>query len=125
MVALFAIDLLVSGRRPHAIEFREALGWSVFYIAVVIAFGVAFGAVAGWDYGAEYFAGYVVEKSLSVDNLFVFVVIMTTLAVPREHQQRRTSSSRRTRSRCSDCAPSSSSCPGCSTVWCTCRPAWR
>ena len=47
-----------------------------------------FGIVAGWDFGAEYFAGYVVEKSLSVDNLFVFVVIMTTFAVPAEHQQK-------------------------------------
>ena len=88
VIALFAIDLLVSGRRPHAVEFREALGWSLFYIAVAVAFGVVFGALAGWDYGAEYFAGYVVEKSLSVDNLFVFVVIMTTFAVPPEHQQR-------------------------------------
>jgi tellurite resistance protein TerC len=55
---------------------------------VAIAFGVVFGTIAGWDYGAEYFAGYIVEKSLSVDNLFVFVVIMSTFAVPPEHQQR-------------------------------------
>ena len=61
---------------------------SVFYIAVALAFGVMFGLIAGWDYGAEYFAGYVVEKSLSVDNLFVFVVIMATFVVPPEHQQR-------------------------------------
>ena len=88
IAALFAIDLLVAGRRPHAVEFKEAVAWSLFYIGVAVAFGIAFGALAGWDYGAEYFAGYVVEKSLSVDNLFVFVVIMTTFAVPREHQQR-------------------------------------
>jgi tellurite resistance protein TerC len=60
----------------------------VFYVAVAVCFGVAFGVLAGWRYGAEYFAGYIVEKSLSVDNLFVFLVIMTTFAVPREHQQR-------------------------------------
>jgi tellurite resistance protein TerC len=60
----------------------------VFYVGVAVAFGVIFGLIAGWDYGAEYFAGYVVEKSLSVDNLFVFVVIMATFAVPPEHQQR-------------------------------------
>jgi tellurite resistance protein TerC len=60
----------------------------VFYIGVAIGFGVVFGMVAGWEFGAEYFAGYVVEKSLSVDNLFVFVVIMTTFAVPAEHQQK-------------------------------------
>jgi tellurite resistance protein TerC len=47
-----------------------------------------FGLIAGWDFGAQYFAGYIVEKSLSVDNLFVFVVIMSTFAVPAEHQQR-------------------------------------
>ena len=61
---------------------------SVVYIGVAVAFGVGFGFVAGWDHGAEYFAGYVVEKSLSVDNLFVFVVIMTTFAVPAEYQQK-------------------------------------
>jgi len=89
IVVLFAVDLFVS--RPghaHAVGSREAVLASLFYIAVAIAFGVAFGAVAGWRYGAQYFAGYVVEKSLSVDNLFVFVVIMTTFAVPAEFQQR-------------------------------------
>jgi tellurite resistance protein TerC len=86
--ALFAVDLFLSGRRPHSVEFREAVGWSVFYIAVAVGFGIAFGVLAGWRYGAEYFAGYIVEKSLSIDNLFVFLVIMTTFAVPREHQQR-------------------------------------
>jgi tellurite resistance protein TerC len=85
---LLTLDLLVSGRRPHAVGFREAVGQSVFYIAVALLFGVVFGLVAGWDHGAQYFAGYVVEKSLSVDNLFVFVVIMTTFAVPAEHQQK-------------------------------------
>jgi tellurite resistance protein TerC len=88
IVALFTLDLLVSARRPHAVGFREAVGWSVFYISVAIAFGIVFGSLAGWNYGAEYFAGYVVEKSLSVDNLFVFVVIMTTFAVPAEYQRK-------------------------------------
>jgi tellurite resistance protein TerC len=88
VVALLALDLVVSGRRQTAVGFREAVAWSVFYIAVAVLFGVAFGALAGWDFGAEYFAGYVVEKSLSVDNLFVFVVIMTAFAVPAEHQQK-------------------------------------
>ncbi len=73
IAALFTLDLFSSGRRPHAVEFREAVGWSLFYIGVAVAFGVAFGVLAGWNYGAEYFAGYIVEKSLSVDNLFVFV----------------------------------------------------
>ena len=60
----------------------------MFYIAVAVAFGVVFGLVAGWEFGAQYFAGYVVEKSLSIDNLFVFVIIMSTFAVPAEHQPR-------------------------------------
>ena len=67
---------------------REAALASAFYVGMAIAFGVAFGVIAGWDFGAQYFAGYIVEKSLSVDNLFVFVVIMSTFAVPPEHQQR-------------------------------------
>ena len=89
IAALFTFDLFVS--RPghaHTVGFREAVTASVFYIGVAIAFGVVFGTIAGWDYGAEYFAGYIVEKSLSVDNLFVFVVIMSTFAVPPEYQQR-------------------------------------
>jgi tellurite resistance protein TerC len=89
IAGLFALDLFVS--RPghaHTVGFREAVLASVFYVAVAIAFGVVFGTIAGWDYGTEYFAGYIVEKSLSVDNLFVFVVIMTTFAVPAEFQQR-------------------------------------
>src|SRR5690349_24137176 len=84
---LFAIDLFVS--RPghaHTVGFREAALASVFYISVAIAFGIAFGFIAGWDLGAQYFAGYVVEKSLSVANLFVFVVIMSTFVLPAGHQ---------------------------------------
>jgi tellurite resistance protein TerC len=85
---LLAADLLVSWLRPHAVGFREAVAQSLFYIAVALVFGVVFGTIAGWDFGGQYFAGYIVEKSLSVDNLFVFVIIMTTFAVPAEHQQR-------------------------------------
>ena len=62
--------------------------WSVFYIAVALMFGVWFTFAYGGDFGLQYFAGYLVEKSLSVDNLFVFVIIMTTFAVPEEHQQK-------------------------------------
>jgi tellurite resistance protein TerC len=89
IAALFLLDLFVS--RPshsHTVGFREAVLASTFYIGVAVAFGVAFGMIAGWDFGTQYFAGYIVEKSLSVDNLFVFVVIMTTFAVPAEYQQR-------------------------------------
>lgn len=87
IVGLFAFDLF-RGSRPHAVGFKEAAGWSVFYISVALLFGVLVGVLAGWEYGTQYFAGYIVEKSLSIDNLFVFLVIMTTFAVPTEHQQR-------------------------------------
>lgn len=88
IVALLTIDLLVAARRPRVVAFREAAAWSILYVALALAFGVGVGLVSGWTYGAEYFAGYAVEKSLSVDNLFVFVIIMTTFAVPAEHQHR-------------------------------------
>ncbi|MEV4352475.1 TerC family protein [Actinoplanes sp. NPDC049596] len=87
IVALLALDLTLGVLRPHAVGFREAAAWSIFYITVAVAFGVVFGMIAGWDFGAQYFAGYIVEKSLSVDNLFVFVIIMSTFAVPEKYQQ--------------------------------------
>lgn len=88
IVALLAVDLLLATVRPHAVGYREATAWSAFYIAVAVIFGLVFASQVGWGYGAEYFAGYIVEKSLSVDNLFVFVIIMAAFAVPGEHQQR-------------------------------------
>ena len=88
VLVLLAIDLTLAIARPHQVGFREAVVFSMFYIAVAVAFGLVFASIVGWGFGGEYFAGYIVEKSLSVDNLFVFVVIMTTFAVPAEHQQK-------------------------------------
>jgi tellurite resistance protein TerC len=88
IVVLLALDLVLAAMRPHRVGFREATAWSVFYVLVAVAFGVWFAMAYGGDYGTQYFAGYIVEKSLSVDNLFVFVVIMTTFAVPEEHQHK-------------------------------------
>ncbi|WP_433293784.1 TerC/Alx family metal homeostasis membrane protein [Pseudonocardia sp. CA-142604] len=88
VVVLLVIDLVLSGIRPHRVGFREATAWSVFYVAVAVAFGVWFGMTYGGDAGTQFFAGYIVEKSLSVDNLFVFVIIMTTFAVPEEYQHK-------------------------------------
>ena len=85
---LIAFDLWQSSRKPHAVGLREAAGWSLFYIAVAVLFGVAFSLIAGWTLGAQYFAGYIVERSLSIDNLFVFVIIMSTFAVPAAQQPR-------------------------------------
>jgi tellurite resistance protein TerC len=88
LAALLGFDLLRATRRPHAVGFREAVLWSVFYIAVALLYGVAFGLFAGWGLAAQYYAGYIVEKSLSVDNLFVFLIIMSTFAVPAEQRSR-------------------------------------
>ena len=88
VLGLLAVDLVLATVRPHRVGFREATAWSVFYVAVAIGFGVWFTLTYGGDFGTQYFAGYLVEKSLSVDNLFVFVIIMTTFAVPEEHQHK-------------------------------------
>ena len=88
VVVLLAVDLVLATVRPHTVGFREAAAWSLFYVAVALGFGVVFQAQAGGEYGAEYFAGYLVEKSLSVDNVFVFVIIMQTFAVPEKHQHK-------------------------------------
>src|SRR5262245_11836148 len=86
--ALLALDLVVGTVKPHTVGFREATAWSVFLIAAAVACAVACAPCAGWDYGPEYFAGYIVEKSLSVDNLFVFVIIISTFAVPDRYQHK-------------------------------------
>jgi tellurite resistance protein TerC len=87
IIALLALDLFLGVVRPHAVGFREAAVWSIVYVGIAVAFGIVFASVAGWDFGTQYFAGYIVEKSLSVDNLFVFVIIMSTFAVPEKYQQ--------------------------------------
>jgi tellurite resistance protein TerC len=88
IVGLLALDLGLAAARPHVVKFREAAISSVIFILVAVAFGLVFSAQAGGDFGAQYFAGYIVEKSLSIDNLFVFVIIMSTFAVPEVHQQK-------------------------------------
>jgi hypothetical protein len=88
IAGLLALDWYVLGRRPHVISLGEAARWSILYIAIALSFGVAFGLLNGWDLGGQYFAGYVVEESLSVDNLFVFVLIIGSFAVPAAQQPR-------------------------------------
>lgn len=88
IVILVVLDFVTVSRKPHEVGFREAALWSIFYIAVAVAFGVAVWLWAGGQFGTEYFAAYLVEKSLSVDNLFVFVIILTQFAVPSIYHQR-------------------------------------
>lgn len=87
IAALFAVDYL-QARRPHAVHVREAAVQSAAYIAVALLFGVGVLAIGGTHAGVNYFAGYLIEKSLSVDNLFVFVVILGAFGVPPQHQQK-------------------------------------
>jgi len=87
VLALLALDFVVT-RRPHEVSMREAIGWSAFYIALPLTFAVWVWAEHGNERGLEYLTGYLVEKSLSVDNLFVFMLLLTAFAVPAALQQR-------------------------------------
>lgn len=88
IIFLLAIDLVIGALKPHAVHIKEATAWSVGYIAIALLFGLVVGQVWGWEFGSQYYAGYLVEKSLSIDNLFVFIIIMTTFAVPEKHRQK-------------------------------------
>jgi tellurite resistance protein TerC len=88
IIGLLLFDLLTSTRKAHDVSFKEATFWSVFYIAVAVAFGAWVWSDFGAQFGKEYFAAYIVEKSLSVDNLFVFLIILTNFAVPSIYHQR-------------------------------------
>ncbi|WP_428965591.1 TerC/Alx family metal homeostasis membrane protein [Micromonospora fluostatini] len=87
VLLLLALDFLVT-RRPHEVSLREAIGWSVFYIALPLAFGVWLWYEYSSQQGIEYLTGYLVEKSLSVDNLFVFMLLLAAFAVPSVLAQR-------------------------------------
>lgn len=88
MITLLLADLLIIGRRPHEPSMKEATGWVAFYILLACAFGAWVFVNYGSQYGQEFFAGWVTEYSLSVDNLFVFVIIMSRFKVPRIYQQK-------------------------------------
>jgi len=86
--AVLLVDLLIIGRRPHEPSMKEASGWVVFYVLLACAFGVWIFLDYGAQYGQEFFAGWITEYSLSIDNLFVFVIIMSRFRVPRIFQQK-------------------------------------
>lgn len=87
IIALVLFDIALT-RRPHEVSMREALAWSAFYLALPLAFGAWLWRAYGGQTGLEYLTGYLVEKSLSVDNLFIFILILSAFAVPRALQQR-------------------------------------
>lgn len=87
MVLILAFDIFIIGRRPHEPSMREA-GVSIgIYVGLAIVFGFAIWAISGPRYAAEFFAGWLTEYSLSIDNLFIFLIIMSKLKVPRHLQQ--------------------------------------
>ncbi len=88
VLGLVAFDFFMVSRTPHEVHVGEAARWSIFYIAMAILFGVGVFYFMGSQSGTEFFAAYLVEKSLSVDNLFVFAIILTQFAVPSILQQR-------------------------------------
>jgi tellurite resistance protein TerC len=88
VLLMLALDLGVFHKKAHVVHVKEALGWSAVWIALAVAFGVLVYFVYGSERALEFYAGYVIEKALSVDNLFVFVVIFTTFKIPQVSQHR-------------------------------------
>ncbi|AWW40152.1 MULTISPECIES: TerC/Alx family metal homeostasis membrane protein [Streptomyces] len=87
LAALIAVDFFI-GRKPHDVSIKEAGIWTVVWIALAALFGLGLLVFGGGQPAGEFFAGFITEKSLSVDNLFVFVLIMAKFAVPSQYQQR-------------------------------------
>ncbi|QPK80489.1 TerC family protein [Schaalia sp. ZJ405] len=87
ILTMITVDIVGHVKTPHEPTMKEAAWWSVGYIAMAVVFGGIVWAIWGGTYGQEYFAGYITEKALSIDNLFVFVIMMSSFRVPRKYQQ--------------------------------------
>lgn len=87
LATIFSVDFVVAARRPHAVSMREAGLWTTVYVSLAIVFGLFIVAAYGAEFGGQFFAGWLTEYSLSVDNLFVFAIILSRFHVPRENQQ--------------------------------------
>ncbi|GAB3151588.1 TerC family protein [Amycolatopsis sp. NPDC004378] len=88
LLALIALDLVIVDRKPHEVTTGEAARWVIFYVSCAVLFGAGVWIFAGHDPGVEFFTGYITEYSLSVDNLFIFMIIMASFKVPAIHQHR-------------------------------------
>ncbi|MEV6376495.1 TerC family protein [Micromonospora musae] len=88
LIAVLAVDLLIIGRRPHEPSVRESSLWVGFYVGLALLFGAGVWLTAGGSAAGQFYTGWLTEYSLSVDNLFVFVIIMARFAVPRQYQQK-------------------------------------
>ena len=87
-IGLVALDFLGHARNPHPPTAAEAARWTLFYVGLATVFGVGIWLTNGWLYAQEFYAGWAMEWSLSVDNLFVFILILKAFRVPRENQQK-------------------------------------
>lgn len=88
IVGLLAYDFFFHVRKPHEPTLGEAARWSALYVGIAVCFGIGVWVFGGSDSGQQYFAGYLTEKALSVDNLFVFLIILSSFSVPRKLQQK-------------------------------------
>ncbi|TDC47870.1 TerC family protein [Micromonospora sp. KC207] len=88
LTAVLVVDLLIIGRRPHEPSVRESSLWVAFYVGLALLFGAGLWIFSGPGVAGEFYTGWLTEYSLSVDNLFVFVIIMARFGVPRQYQQR-------------------------------------
>lgn len=88
VIVLITIDIVGHVRTPHAPSMKEAATWTLGYIGLALLFGLGIWAIYGPTFAAQYYAGWMTEWSLSLDNLFVFVIIMNSFRVPREYQQK-------------------------------------
>ena len=86
-VGVLLIDVFVVGRRPHEPSMRECATYLGIYVGAAVVFGIGVWLFAGGRYGGEFFAGWLTEYSLSIDNLFIFIIIMSKFGVPRQYQQ--------------------------------------
>ncbi|MEU4643228.1 TerC family protein [Micromonospora sp. NPDC023814] len=88
LTGILLVDLLIIGRRPHEPSVRESSLWVGFYVALALIFGAGVWLASGASAAGEFYTGWLTEYSLSVDNLFVFVIIMARFGVPRKYQQK-------------------------------------
>lgn len=85
---MLALDLFVFHRHAHVIKLKEALGWVALWVSLAVLFGIGIWVFAGSSHAVDFFSAYIVEESLSVDNLFVFLMLFTYFCVPREYRHR-------------------------------------
>ncbi|MDV2990133.1 MAG: TerC family protein [Dehalogenimonas sp.] len=88
LITMLALDLFVFHRHAHVIKLKEAVGWVGLWISLAVIFGLGLWVFAGSHHALNYFSAYVVEEALSVDNLFVFLMLFTYFCVPREYRHR-------------------------------------